>query len=42
MARAGFDDTFRRGSEYYLAYCEAGFRGGYLGVSQFRLTRAAG
>ena len=42
VARAGFDDTFRRGWEYYLAYCEAGFRAGYLGVSQVRLTRAAG
>ena len=42
VARAGFDDTFRRGWEYYLAYCEAGFRAGYLGVSQFRLTRAGG
>jgi cyclopropane-fatty-acyl-phospholipid synthase len=40
LARAGFDDTFRRGWEYYLAYCEAGFRSDYLGVSQFRLTRA--
>jgi cyclopropane-fatty-acyl-phospholipid synthase len=42
VARAGFDDTFRRGWEYYLAYCEAGFRAGYLDVSQFRLTRAEG
>ena len=42
VARAGFDDTFRRGWEYYLAYCEAGFRAGYLGLSQFRLTRAEG
>ena len=42
VARAGFDDTFRRGWEYYLAYCEAGFRAGYLDVSQFRLTHAEG
>ncbi len=42
VAQAGFDDTFRRGWEYYLAYSEAGFRSGYLGVSQFRLTRAEG
>jgi cyclopropane-fatty-acyl-phospholipid synthase len=40
VVRAGFDDTFRRGWEYYLAYCEAGFRAGYLGLSQFRFTRA--
>jgi len=26
--------------EFYLAYCEAGFRTGYLGVSQLSLGRA--
>ena len=35
----GFDDTFRRMWEFYLAYSEAGFRSGYLGVSQLRLVR---
>jgi cyclopropane-fatty-acyl-phospholipid synthase len=35
----GFDETFRRMWELYLAYCEAGFRSGYLGVSQLQLTR---
>ena len=35
----GFDETFRRMWEFYLAYCEAGFRTGYLGVSQLQLTR---
>jgi cyclopropane-fatty-acyl-phospholipid synthase len=35
-----FDDTFRRMWEFYLAYCEAGFRVGYLGVSQLGLARA--
>jgi cyclopropane-fatty-acyl-phospholipid synthase len=35
----GFDETFRRMWEFYLAYSEAGFRGGYLGVSQLQLTR---
>jgi len=35
----GFDDTFRRMWEFYLAYSEAGFRSGYLGVSQLQLTR---
>lgn len=35
----GFDETFRRTWELYLAYCEAGFRAGYLGVSQLQLTR---
>jgi len=37
--RLGFDETFRRMWEFYLAYCEAGFRVGYLGVSQLQLTR---
>lgn len=35
----GFDEVFRRLWEFYLAYCEAGFRSRYLGVSQLRLTR---
>ena len=30
----GFDETFRRMWEFYLAYSEAGFRSGYLGVSR--------
>jgi cyclopropane-fatty-acyl-phospholipid synthase len=34
-----FDDTFRRMWEFYLAYCEAGFRVDYLGVSQLGLAR---
>jgi cyclopropane-fatty-acyl-phospholipid synthase len=34
-----FDETFRRMWEFYLAYCEAGFRTGHLGVSQLGLTR---
>ena len=35
----GFDETFRRMWEFYLAYSEAGFRSGYLGVSQLQITR---
>jgi cyclopropane-fatty-acyl-phospholipid synthase len=35
-----FDETFKRMWEFYLAYCEAGFRARYLGVSQLGLTRA--
>ncbi|MBA3310180.1 MAG: class I SAM-dependent methyltransferase, partial [Nocardioidaceae bacterium] len=35
----GFDEDFRRIWEFYLAYCEAGFASGYLGVDQIRLTR---
>jgi len=36
----GFDQTFRRMWEFYLAYCEAGFRTDYLGVSQLAIGRA--
>jgi cyclopropane-fatty-acyl-phospholipid synthase len=35
----GFDRTFRRMWEFYLAYSEAGFRSGYLDVAQFVLSR---
>lgn len=37
----GFDETFRRKWEFYLAYCEAGFDSGYLDVAQVRLSRPA-
>ncbi|MGW7486148.1 class I SAM-dependent methyltransferase [Streptomyces sp. NPDC054786] len=37
----GFDVVFRRMWEFYLAYCEAGFRAGYLDVRQLLLTKAA-
>jgi len=39
VAALGFDGTFRRMWEFYLAYCEAGFRVGYLDVHQFGLSR---
>ncbi|HEU4946612.1 MAG TPA: cyclopropane-fatty-acyl-phospholipid synthase family protein [Kribbella sp.] len=39
VASLGFDPTFRRMWELYLAYSEAGFRSGYLGVSQLALER---
>ena len=35
----GFDDVFRRGWEFYLAYCEAGFRSGALGDVQLLLEK---
>jgi cyclopropane-fatty-acyl-phospholipid synthase len=35
----GFDETFRRMWEFYLAYCEAGFATHYLDVVQIRLSR---
>jgi cyclopropane-fatty-acyl-phospholipid synthase len=39
VSRLGFDETFRRMWEFYLAYSEAGFRGGYLNVWQFGMTK---
>ncbi len=42
VAALGFDDTFRRTWEYYLAYCEAGFRTGYIDVSLIQLQRHDG
>ena len=41
VAALGFDETFRRMWEFYLAYCEAGFRVGYLDVLPVRRWRAA-
>jgi cyclopropane-fatty-acyl-phospholipid synthase len=35
----GFDESFRRAWEYYLAYSEAGFASGYLDVGQLLLSR---
>jgi cyclopropane-fatty-acyl-phospholipid synthase len=35
----GFDETFRRMWEFYLGYCEAGFRAGYLDVAQVSIGR---
>jgi len=40
VAMLGFDETFRRMWEFYLGYCEAGFRVGYLDVYQLSLTRS--
>ncbi len=37
----GFDETFRRMWEFYLAYCEAGFATGYLDVVQLQMQRPA-
>ncbi|MGW0176441.1 class I SAM-dependent methyltransferase [Rhodococcus sp. NPDC003322] len=38
----GFDATFRRMWEFYLAYSEAGFRSGYLDVQQIVLAKDGG
>ncbi|MGB7448727.1 MAG: DUF1365 family protein [Ornithinimicrobium sp.] len=35
----GFDAQFRTMWEFYLGYCEAGFRADYIGVHQLQLTR---
>jgi cyclopropane-fatty-acyl-phospholipid synthase len=42
LGALGFDETFRRTWELYLAYCEAGFACGYLDVHQFLITRTPG
>lgn len=42
VADLGFDETFRRMWEFYLAYSEAGFRVGYLGVQQFGMAERLG
>ncbi len=39
VAGLGFDTRFKRLWEYYLAYCEGGFRAGSIDVAQFRLVR---
>jgi len=39
LAHLGFDETFRRTWNFYLAFCEAGFRSGYLSVHQFLISR---
>lgn len=36
----GFDERFRQMWRYYLAYCEAGFRVGRLGLRQIALDRS--
>lgn len=36
----GFDDGFKRTWDYYLAYCEAGFRAGALDVGLYKIERA--
>jgi cyclopropane-fatty-acyl-phospholipid synthase len=39
VVQLGFDGTFQRMWDFYLAYSEAGFRSGYLDVAQFVLAR---
>ena len=39
VAALGFDEVFNRMWNFYLCYSEAGFRAGYIGVSQLTLAR---
>jgi cyclopropane-fatty-acyl-phospholipid synthase len=39
VARLGFDEVFSRMWNFYLSYTEAGFRAGYIDVSQLTLAR---
>jgi cyclopropane-fatty-acyl-phospholipid synthase len=39
VSSIGFDTAFRRMWQFYLAYCEGGFRAGYLDVGQFVMAR---
>lgn len=40
IAALGFDEGFRRLWEYYLCYCEAGFRSGRIDVGLYRVVHA--
>lgn len=39
LAALGFDELFARTWQFYLRYCEGGFRAGYLDVHQVTYTR---
>ncbi len=39
IEKLGFDDKFKRLWEYYLCYCEEGFKAGTIDVSQFLLEK---
>lgn len=41
LVSMGFDERFRRMWEYYLAYCEAGFRSGNIDVRQMVFAKPA-
>jgi len=41
IAELGFDTRFHRMWEYYLAYCQAGFRTGALDVGLYRIAKPA-
>jgi len=37
----GFDTRFKRMWEYYLSYCEAGFKAGTIDVGLFKIKKHA-
>jgi cyclopropane-fatty-acyl-phospholipid synthase len=39
LAAGGFDERFKRMWEFYLAYCEAGFKTGAIDVGQWSFAR---
>ena len=39
LERMGFDDNFKRLWEFYLSYCEVGFKAGHIDVSQFIINK---
>ncbi|WP_243367781.1 SAM-dependent methyltransferase [Microvirga solisilvae] len=41
IATLGFDDRFRRMWDYYLCYCEAGFRANIIDVGLYVITKPA-
>ena len=41
LRQGGLDDIFGRKWDYYLAYCEAGFRAGAIDVGLYRITQPA-
>jgi cyclopropane-fatty-acyl-phospholipid synthase len=38
IERLGFDQRFKRMWEYYLCYCEAGFKNGIIDVGFYKFT----
>ena len=40
LAQLGFDERFRRKWDYYLAYCEGGFRAAAIDVGLYLVTHA--
>jgi cyclopropane-fatty-acyl-phospholipid synthase len=41
IAAMGFSERFRRKWDYYLCYCEAGFRAGAIDVGLWQIARPA-